>query len=322
MFKQDGFGVRAFLAAKGLEKGFVLEIFLIGKKDLYLMPSGLNYICILCSHIRYSNRIFDFVKFLFSLIFTIFSDNRYMGRKRKDFESAEVFWENYRRLLSLKREKEYLLLEKAHIPQSTIISARTRNAFPNIIHIRALAKALNVQIEDFFKTPETFSIEIHNHKGEKEPIDVFDIVLVPVYAQTAAAGSGQESLDDVSIIGKLPFLKRMLRGIAPTKARALEVRGDSMTGIQLFDGDIVVFIPGEIHGDGIYVIRVMNDIFVKRIEFDPVNRKIRIMSENRDTRIAPNRLMGRRLRLSGKSMGGCTRIRIDFYLYNFKISVL
>jgi SOS-response transcriptional repressor LexA len=203
-----------------------------------------------------------------------------MGRKRVDFESAEAFWENYKVILNLRGEKEYLLLEKANVPQSTIISARGRNAFPNVVHIRAIAKALNIDIEDFFNLSEGLGIEIRNQHGETETLNLFDIVLVPVFSQKVAAGYGQEALTDASIIGKLPFLKRMLRGITPSKARALEVRGDSMTGIQLFDGDIVVFVPGEIHGDGIYVIRIMDDLFVKRIEFDPVNKKIRIMSEN------------------------------------------
>ena len=53
-----------------------------------------------------------------------------------------------------------------------------------------------------------------------------------------------------------------------------------MKGIQLFDGDIVVFIPCEIHEEGIWFIRIMDDLYVKRVEFDPINRKIRIMSEN------------------------------------------
>ena len=53
-----------------------------------------------------------------------------------------------------------------------------------------------------------------------------------------------------------------------------------MKGIQLFDGDIVVFIPCEIHEEGIWLIRIMDDLYVKRVEFDPINRKIRIMSEN------------------------------------------
>lgn len=208
------------------------------------------------------------------------SDNKSMGRKRVDFESADVFWKNYKIILSLRGEKEYLLLEKANIPQTTIVNARARKSFPNVVHVHALAQALNVHMEDFFGAADSFPIEIHNQNGNKEKLDPFDIVLVPVFSQKVAAGYGQEALTDASIIGKLPFLKRMLRGITPSKARALEVRGDSMTGIQLFDGDIVVFVPGEIHGDGIYVIRIMDDLFVKRIEFDPVNKKIRIMSEN------------------------------------------
>ena len=191
-----------------------------------------------------------------------------------------MFWKNYKIILSLRGEKEYLLLEKANIPQTTIVNARARKSFPNVVHVRALAQALDVHMEDFFDAADNLPIEIHNQKGDKENLDPFDIVLVPVLSQKVAAGYGQESLPDASIIGKLPFLKRMLRGITPSKAKALEVRGDSMTGIQLFDGDLVVFVPGEIHGDGIYVIRIMNDFFVKRVEFDPAEQKIRIMSEN------------------------------------------
>jgi phage repressor protein C with HTH and peptisase S24 domain len=203
-----------------------------------------------------------------------------MGRKRADFESADIFWKNYKIILTLRGEKEYLLLEKANIPQSTVINARGRNAFLNVVHTHALAKALNVQMEDFFNPSANLGIEFHNQHGEPEAPNPFDIILIPVLSQKIAAGNGQEALPDTSIIGKLPFLKRMLRGLAPSKARAFEVRGDSMTGIQLFDGDIVVFVPGEIHGDGIYVIRIMNDLYVKRVEFDPIEQKVRIMSEN------------------------------------------
>ena len=53
-----------------------------------------------------------------------------------------------------------------------------------------------------------------------------------------------------------------------------------MKGIQLFDGDIVVFIPCEIHEEGIWFIRIMDDLYVKRVEFDPINRKIRTMHDN------------------------------------------
>ncbi len=203
-----------------------------------------------------------------------------MGKKIDTEISAEIFWNNYQAILNMNGEKEYLFLERVKIPRSTISHARQRGSFPHIAYIHMIAKALGVPMDAFFSPLEKFPIEVRNHRGEQETIDLFDIVLVPVLSQKIAAGNGQETLPDTSIIGKLPFLKRMLRGLAPSKARAFEVRGDSMTGIQLFDGDIVVFVPGEIHGDGIYVIRIMNDLYVKRVEFDPIEQKVRIMSEN------------------------------------------
>ncbi len=107
-----------------------------------------------------------------------------------------------------------------------------------------------------------------------------DFVLVPILDQKVSAGPGQELMDTAKIVGKLPFLKRMLRGHEPESARALEVRGDSMTGIQMFDGDIVVFRPGDVAGDGIYVIRIHDVLLVKRIIFDHISGKLSIMSEN------------------------------------------
>ncbi|MFA6892469.1 MAG: S24 family peptidase, partial [Sphaerochaetaceae bacterium] len=64
-----------------------------------------------------------------------------------------------------------------------------------------------------------------------------------------------------------------------------EVRGDSMTGIQLFDGDFVFAVKGYIDGDGVYVIAIAGETYVKRVEQDPVDKKLRIISEN--TRYQP-----------------------------------
>lgn len=203
-----------------------------------------------------------------------------MGQRRTDFEKADKFWKNYSKILEQKHEKEYLILERANIPRSTMATARARNSFPHAVYIHSLAKALNIRMEDFFSESDNGALlNILDDQGKVvEGGD--EIVLIPIFAQTVSAGPGQEFFSSTEIVGQLPFLKRMLRGINPTKARALEVRGDSMTGIQLFDGDIVVFVPGSIRGDGIYVLRVGDEIIVKRVEFDNISRKIRIMSEN------------------------------------------
>ncbi len=43
---------------------------------------------------------------------------------------------------------------------------------------------------------------------------------------------------------------------------------------------MVVFVPGSIRGDGIYILRVNDTLIVLRVEFDEVSRKLLIMSEN------------------------------------------
>jgi SOS-response transcriptional repressor LexA len=163
------------------------------------------------------------------------------------------------------------------IPAGTIGSWKNRRNYPTADVIVKVAKALGTTVE-YLITGE----------GQEEtaaaPPQCIDpdpnIYAVPILNQKVAAGRGQEILESAEVVGTLPFLKRMLRGADPSRARALEVRGDSMTGVEIFDGDLVVFVPGSIRGDGIYVLRVNDSLIVKRVEFDEISQKLRIMSEN------------------------------------------
>lgn len=153
---------------------------------------------------------------------------------------------------------------------------------PRAGDVTRVARVLGTTVESLVlgeKSPFSAPVLVRNAKGEQVDLDG-EAVLVPILAQTVAAGTGQELLQTQEIVGQLPFLRRMLRGGDPGVARALEVRGDSMTGVNIFDGDMVVFITGIVRGDGIYVLQVGDELLVKRVEFDPVSRKIRIMSEN------------------------------------------
>jgi len=38
-----------------------------------------------------------------------------------------------------------------------------------------------------------------------------------------------------------------------------------MTGIDIFDRDLVVFVSGVVRGDGIYVLQVGDELIVKRV---------------------------------------------------------
>lgn len=143
---------------------------------------------------------------------------------------------------------------------------------------------------------------IRDDKGMERSIDG-ELCLLPILSQKIAAGQGQAMLEDVEIVGELPFLRRMLRGGRPCGARALEVRGDSMTGVNLFDGDLVIFVPGEIRGDGIYVLKIGDEMVVKRVEFDNLKGKIHIISENPKYHERVESLDGQMVSVVGKVYG-------------------
>ncbi len=107
-----------------------------------------------------------------------------------------------------------------------------------------------------------------------------DSLLVPILKNRVSAGPGEEwDLEDFTE-EKLPILKRFIRRFPKEQLFSAEVRGDSMTGVQLFDGDLVVFVSNLIEGDGIYVISVDGELLVKRLEFDHFDKKLIIKSEN------------------------------------------
>ncbi|WP_320130269.1 S24 family peptidase [uncultured Sphaerochaeta sp.] len=104
---------------------------------------------------------------------------------------------------------------------------------------------------------------------------------VPIITQRLSAGPGQPwTQADFIEAERLPILGRFIKPWQKENVFAAEVRGDSMTGIQLFDGDMAFFAKGEVEGDGIYVLTVDNEVYIKRVAFNPFDRKVTIKSEN------------------------------------------
>jgi transcriptional regulator with XRE-family HTH domain len=107
-----------------------------------------------------------------------------------------------------------------------------------------------------------------------------DVVYVDFFSgQTAGAGPARE-IEVVQPITPQAILRRFISPWRPNQIRALEVRGDSMTKVSIFDRDIVLFVPEEKEGDGIFVISIENRMQVKRLEFDILGMTLRIISEN------------------------------------------
>lgn len=125
---------------------------------------------------------------------------------------------------------------------------------------------------------------------------------VPVLAQKLSAGPGQDWTQEDMVTGeRLPIVSRFIKPFPMNRIFAAEVRGDSMTGVQLFDGDMVFFVRGEINGDGIYVLAVDSDVYVKRVSFNPFTKQITIKSENE--RYEPMTVAQDRVTLLGKVIG-------------------
>ncbi len=97
--------------------------------------------------------------------------------------------------------------------------------------------------------------------------------------QEAAAGRGVE-IDDYPESETLSVPRSFIAPRKSERVLALSVRGDSMTGIGLDDGDIVLFATDDRTGDGIHVVSIGSRLLVKRIHLDPAGRRVEIISEN------------------------------------------
>jgi SOS-response transcriptional repressor LexA len=136
------------------------------------------------------------------------------------------------------------------------------------------------------------------HQDSGESIAYIDFV-----RQEAAAGRGVE-IDDNPEVTPFPVLRSFIYPYKSEKVRAVEVRGDSMTGIGLDDRDIVFFAPDEKTGDGVHVVSISSLLLVKKIHFDAAGKSVHVISEN--PRYPPRILSGEDLdhfRVEGKVVG-------------------
>ncbi len=197
------------------------------------------------------------------------------------------FYDRVKELVKTRNTTIRSVVEVAGLSLNTYDTMKKRGNLPRAEEAVVMARELGTSVEYLVtggeitlkKTNAIKGLIIRDEKGRERAIDG-EMCLLPILSQKIAAGQGQAMIDDVEVVGELPFLRRMLRGARPCGARALEVRGDSMTGVNLFDGDLVIFIPGEIRGDGIYVLKIGDEMVVKRVEFDNLKGKIHIISEN------------------------------------------
>jgi phage repressor protein C with HTH and peptisase S24 domain len=177
-------------------------------------------------------------------------------------------WEPVKQAIKAQNTTQEWVAEKAGVPFNTFRGWITKGIEPRLGDAFRIADTLGVSLEILagreFMVPSGKSVALRG----------FEVAtLVP---QTISAGGGQELLNytNEELVQKAPYPKRWGKALM-----AMEVRGDSMTRVNIFDGDIVFYAPGDIRADGIYVLQLDGGMFVKRLQFE-MSGKINIHSEN------------------------------------------
>lgn len=130
-----------------------------------------------------------------------------------------------------------------------------------------------------------------------------DIFLVPFVEQRVSAGPGQEPTQ-VCETRRAPVPRRIAEPYNPDEILSAEVRGDSMTGVSLYDGDIVFFVRTDHLADGIHVLTIAGETFVKRLEYNPFEEQLTVLSENERYRpIVLTKDKLENVRIEGKVIG-------------------
>jgi len=143
-----------------------------------------------------------------------------------------------------------------------------------------LVESFGQQVEHVSKF--TF-FKFSNKQAMPVPADEADpnaMVLLPLYSQRAAGGTGQLPTQLEEIEAYLPIFMEILGISNPRNCGCVRVVGDSMTDMSLYNGDLVVFDRTKNEGDGVYVISIDGEMRVKRLEHRTFEKKLVIRSEN------------------------------------------
>ena len=201
------------------------------------------------------------------------------------------FWnrvEHLRKSLGLSQQQ---LSRKIDVKQRTYEGWLRRDVLPDVEYGVRISHLLEASLEFLLTGEETAlpddeyaktgtDVVVHTPKGVVLQEDEEPTFLVPIVQQKLSAGDGEDWLRTDHTAGHVRILDRMTRGIERSTLLAAFVKGDSMTGVQIFDGDLVIFAQGHISENGIYVISLFGEVKVKRLEFRSLEQKVLIHSEN------------------------------------------
>lgn len=132
----------------------------------------------------------------------------------------------------------------------------------------SLAKAMH-RVHDKVGGDSDLDGELTGHAFERQAMDTMsDYAFVPLYDAQCSAGAGAWN-DHCRVLTHLSFTRYSLRkqGLTPEHLSAIRVDGDSMEPV-LHSGDTVLIdhTRTTIEGEGIYVIRLDDHLYAKRLQ--------------------------------------------------------
>ena len=152
-----------------------------------------------------------------------------------------------------------------------------------------ISKAMGYQISTGLLKPSrevmeamrhTYNVNLHwfltgtgSYGNDPQTVDI------ELLDQEAAAGQGRD-IEEYIEKKYVPIIYSLLRPHNPKNLKAIHVKGDSMIDERINDGDIAVFNVKQTEGNGIYVVSVGNTLLIKRVDFDPANQAIKLISAN------------------------------------------
>ncbi|TGA68011.1 LexA family transcriptional regulator [Aliivibrio fischeri] len=154
--------------------------------------------------------------------------------------------------------------KKTGLSYGALQSYLTGKSMPSLDNLGLIADSTNVSMEWLA------SGDVANSK----------LIKVPHYDLVASAGCGA-LVEYENPIAEFSFSRKWLQiqGLLNKTLSVIQVAGDSMEP-NLYDGDLILIRHEEIR-DGICVIRIDNDILVKRVQYDYAEQAYLISSDNK-----------------------------------------
>jgi transcriptional regulator with XRE-family HTH domain len=189
-----------------------------------------------------------------------------------DNEKKEVNWsEKLKLILKTLDMNQNLLAKKAGISQSNISAIiNGENSNPSWKLLSVLCK-LGISADWLLKD-----------EGDILGGNAMQIAAaIPLYDIRASAGKGviADFLTHPSVKQWLDIRRDIVERYGDKVVAAVQIYGDSMMPTY-HDGDYAVFAQGLIDGDGVYLLCMGENVYIKRLQFFPERNQLVIKSDN------------------------------------------